>query len=100
MIVAAGAARHQQAARSNCRLGGAAAAASPTALGELVRTNSESRSSPVTVPEDDARTSAARSRSPPASTPIPHTHIETVTYGEAGDSMSTLYTLMVGDGTR
>ena len=32
--------------------------------------------------------------------PDPHTHIETVTYGEAGDSMSTLYTLLVGDGTR
>jgi cholesterol oxidase len=32
--------------------------------------------------------------------PDPHTHIETVTYGEAGDSMSLLYTLLVGDGTR
>ena len=32
--------------------------------------------------------------------PDPDTHIETVTYGDAGDSMSLLYTLMVGDGTR
>ncbi len=32
--------------------------------------------------------------------PDPHTHIETVTYGEAGDSMSLLNTLLVGDGTR
>jgi cholesterol oxidase len=32
--------------------------------------------------------------------PDPDTHIETVTYGRAGDSMSLLYTLMVGDGTR
>ena len=30
--------------------------------------------------------------------PDPDTHIETVTYGGAGDSMSALYTLMVGDG--
>ena len=30
----------------------------------------------------------------------PDTHIETATYGDAGDSMSLLYTLMVGDGTR
>jgi cholesterol oxidase len=32
--------------------------------------------------------------------PDPDTHIETVTYGDAGDSMAMLYTLMVGDGTR
>ena len=32
--------------------------------------------------------------------PDPDTHIETVTYGDAADSMSALYTLLVGDGTR
>jgi cholesterol oxidase len=32
--------------------------------------------------------------------PDPHTHIETVTYGDAGDSMHRLYTLLVGSGTR
>jgi cholesterol oxidase len=32
--------------------------------------------------------------------PDADTHIETVTYGDAGDAMSALYTLMVGDGTR
>ena len=32
--------------------------------------------------------------------PDPDTHIETVTYGDAGDSMSALFTLLVGDGTR
>jgi cholesterol oxidase len=32
--------------------------------------------------------------------PDPDTHIETVTYGEAGDAISRLYTLIVGDGTR
>ena len=32
--------------------------------------------------------------------PDPHTHIETVTYGDGGDSMRALYTLLTGDGTR
>ena len=32
--------------------------------------------------------------------PDPDTHIETVTYGAAGDSMSALFTLLVGDGTQ
>ena len=32
--------------------------------------------------------------------PDPNTHIETVTYGDDGDSMRLLYTLLVGDGTR
>ena len=31
--------------------------------------------------------------------PDPHTHIETVTYGEAGDAMSGIFTLMTGGGT-
>ncbi|MHB1469663.1 MAG: GMC family oxidoreductase, partial [Solirubrobacteraceae bacterium] len=32
--------------------------------------------------------------------PDAHTHIETVTYGNDGDSMRRLYTLLTGDGTR
>ncbi len=32
--------------------------------------------------------------------PDPNTHIETVTYGDGGDSMRMLYTLLTGDGTR
>ena len=32
--------------------------------------------------------------------PDPNTHIETVTYGDDGDSMRMLYTLLVGDGSR
>ena len=32
--------------------------------------------------------------------PDPHTHIETVTYGNDGDSMHRLNTLLTGDGTR
>ena len=30
----------------------------------------------------------------------PDTHIELVTYGERGDSMSSLFTLLTGEGTR
>jgi cholesterol oxidase len=67
-------------------------------LGELVRTNSEAIVA-VTVPpgaEDMTKRVAISS----SIYPDPDTHIETVTYGKAGDSMSLLYTLMVGDGTR
>lgn len=32
--------------------------------------------------------------------PDPDTHIEPVTYGRGGDSMTTLFTLLTGDGTR
>ncbi|MEO6496526.1 MAG: GMC oxidoreductase, partial [Solirubrobacteraceae bacterium] len=32
--------------------------------------------------------------------PDPDTHIETVSYGNDGDAISTLYTLLVGDGTK
>ncbi len=81
-----------------CRLGGALPRISPR-LGELVRTNSEMILA-VTVPEgypDDLTKRVAISGS---IYPDPHTHIETVTYGKAGNSMSMLYTLMVGDGTR
>jgi cholesterol oxidase len=67
-------------------------------LGELVRTNSEAILA-VTVPKgsEDLTKRVAISSSV---YPDPDTHIETVTYGRAGDSMSLLYTLMVGDGTR
>jgi cholesterol oxidase len=81
-----------------CRLGGALPRISAR-LGELVRTNSEMILA-VTVPEDypdDLTTRVAISGS---IYPDPHTHIETVSYGKAGDSMSLLYTLLVGDGSR
>ena len=32
--------------------------------------------------------------------PDPDTHIETVVYGDAGDGLSFLFTLLTGDGTR
>jgi cholesterol oxidase len=67
-------------------------------LGELVRTNSEAILG-VTLPKgaEDLTKRVAISSSV---YPDPDTHIETVTYGAAGDSMSALFTLLVGDGTK
>jgi cholesterol oxidase len=69
-------------------------------LGELVRTNSEAILA-VTLPdgalEGDMTKRVAISGS---IYPDPDTHIETVSYGNDGDSISFLYTLLVGDGTR
>ncbi len=81
-----------------CRLGGALPKIS-NRLGELVRTNSESILA-VTVPEDYPEDLTKRVAITSSIYPDPHTHIETVTYGKDGNSMSMLYTLMVGDGTR
>jgi cholesterol oxidase len=81
-----------------CRLGGALPRISPR-LGELVRTNSEVILA-VTVPEDYPEDLTKRVAITSSIYPDSHTHIETVTYGAAGDSMNTLYTLLVGDGTR
>jgi cholesterol oxidase len=67
-------------------------------LGKLVRTNSEAILA-VTLPEDapDIQKRVAITGS---IYPDPDTHIETVVYGDAADSMSALYTVLVGDGTR
>lgn len=81
-----------------CRLGGSLPRISPR-LGELVRTNSESILA-VRVPPDYPEDLTKRVAITSSIYPDPQTHIETVTYGEAGDSMSTLNTLLVGDGTR
>src|SRR6187549_2179603 len=81
-----------------CRLGGSLPKVSDR-LGELVRTNSEMILA-VTVPEDYPGDLTKRVAISSSIYPDPHTHIETVSYGHAGDSMSTLYTLLVGDGTR
>jgi len=81
-----------------CRLGGSLPRISPR-LGELVRTNSESILG-VMVPKDYPSDLTRRVAITSSIYPDPHTHIETVTYGEAGDSMSLLNTLLVGDGTR
>jgi cholesterol oxidase len=81
-----------------CRLGGALPNIS-NRLGELVRTNSEMILA-VTVPDDYPEDLTRRVAITSSIYPDPHTHIETVTYGHAGDSMNTLYTLLVGDGTK
>jgi cholesterol oxidase len=81
-----------------CRLGGALPKIS-TRLGELVRTNSEMILA-VTVPDDYPEDLTRRVAITSSIYPDAHTHIETVTYGHAGDSMNTLYTLLVGDGTK
>ncbi|HEY2283191.1 MAG TPA: GMC family oxidoreductase [Solirubrobacteraceae bacterium] len=81
-----------------CRLNGSLAKLS-SRLGELVRTNSESILT-VTVPEDYPEDLIKRVAITSSIYPDPNTHIETVTYGDEGDSMHRLYTLLVGDGTR
>ena len=81
-----------------CRLKGSLPRISAR-LGELVRTNSESILT-VTVPEDYHEDLIKRVAITSSIYPDPNTHIETVTYGDDGDSMRLLYTLLVGDGTR
>jgi cholesterol oxidase len=81
-----------------CRLGGSLPRISAR-LGELVRTNSEAILA-VTVPEDYPENLIERVAITSSIYPDPHTHIETVTYGNDGDSMSRLNTLLTGDGTR
>jgi cholesterol oxidase len=81
-----------------CRLGGSLPRIS-NRLGELVRTNSEAILA-VTVPEDYPENLIKRVAITSSIYPDPHTHIETVTYGNDGDSMSRLNTLLTGDGTR
>ncbi|MHB8532530.1 MAG: FAD-dependent oxidoreductase [Solirubrobacteraceae bacterium] len=81
-----------------CRLEGSLPAISPR-LGELVRTNSESILT-VTVPEDYSDRLIGRPAISSSIYPDANTHIETVTYGDDGDSMRLLYTLLTGDGTR
>jgi len=81
-----------------CRLKGSLPGISAR-LGELVRTNSESILT-VTVPEDYPEDLIKRVAISSSIYPDPHTHIETVTYGDDGDSMHRLYTVLVGDGTR
>jgi cholesterol oxidase len=67
-------------------------------IGELVRTNSESIMA-VTAP-DDSRDFANSIAITSSIYPDPNTHVEVVTYGAGGDSVSALFTLMTGEGTR
>jgi cholesterol oxidase len=81
-----------------CRLSGSLARIS-SRLGELVRTNSEAILA-VTVPEGYREELVKRVAITSSIYPDANTHIETVTYGNDGDSMRRLYTLLTGDGTR
>lgn len=81
-----------------CKLSGSLAGVSQR-LGELVRTNSEAILA-VTVPEDYRDELVRRVAITSSIYPDANTHIETVTYGNDGDSMRRLYTLLTGDGTR
>ena len=67
-------------------------------LGRLVRTNSESILS-VTLPDDSIKVSHSVAISSSIHTDA-DTHIEVVTYGEKGDFLNLLTTLITGDGTR
>ena len=82
---------------ANCWHRGSLPRISPR-LGELVRTNSESINA-VTAASDerDFAKSVAISSS---IYPDPDTHIEVVTYGRRADSMSYLFTLLTGHGTK
>ena len=64
----------------------------------MVRTNSESIQS-VTA-RDDERDFSRSVAITSSIYPDPDTHIEVVTYGEAGDAMSGIFTAMTGPGTR
>ena len=67
-------------------------------LGHLVRTNSESV---MAVSAPDSSRDFSKSVAITSSIyPDPNTHVEVVTYGKGADSMSLLFTLMTGDGTR
>jgi cholesterol oxidase len=81
----------------SCRLHGSLPRLSDR-LGTLVRTNSEAILA-VTLPPG-APNIQKRVAITGSIYPDPDTHIETVVYGDAADSMSSLYTVLVGDGTR
>jgi cholesterol oxidase len=67
-------------------------------LGHLVRTNSEAI---LAVTADDTQLDFSDRIAITGSIyPDPDTHIETVTYGDGGDAMARLYTLLTPEGTR
>jgi cholesterol oxidase len=82
---------------ADCRHRGTLPRLSPR-LGDLVRTNSESINA-VTAPSDE-RNFAKSVAISSSIYPDPDTHIEVVTYGPNADSMSYLFTLLTGKGSR
>ena len=79
-----------------CKLNGSLPQLSPR-LGELVRTNSEAILA-VTLPQASPEV-IHRVAITGSIYPDPDTHIETVVYGDAGDGVSGLFTLLTGSGT-
>ncbi len=82
---------------ANCRHSGALPRLSPR-IGDVIRTNSESIQSVTAL--DDERDFSRSVAITSSIYPDPDTHIEVVTYGEAGDAMSGTFTAMTGPGTR
>jgi cholesterol oxidase len=96
-VVVAGGALGTNRLLAACRLHGSLPRLSDR-LGELVRTNSEAILA-VTLP-DGAPDITRRVAITGSIYPDPDTPIETVVYGDVADSISALYTVLVGDGTR
>jgi cholesterol oxidase len=82
---------------ANCKHSGALPRLSDR-LGAVIRTNSESIQSVTAL--DDERDFSRSVAITSSIYPDPDTHIEVVTYGEAGDIMSNTFTAMAGEGTR
>jgi cholesterol oxidase len=96
VVVAAGALGTNQ-LLANCRHSGALPRLSDR-VGDVIRTNSESIQSVTTM--DDERDFSRSVAITSSIYPDPDTHIEVVTYGEAGDAMSGTFTAMTGPGTK
>jgi cholesterol oxidase len=96
VVVAAGALGTNQ-LLANCKHTGSLPDISDQ-LGRLVRTNSESILA-VTLPDDSLKLWETVAISSSIHTDA-DTHIEVVTYGEKGDALNFLVTLLTGDGTR
>ncbi len=97
VIVAAGALGTNRLLQ-RCRLGGSLPRVSKR-LGELVRTNSEAILA-VTVPRDYPDDLTKRIAITSSIYPDADTHIETCVYGHAGGAIQSMYTMLVGQGTR
>jgi cholesterol oxidase len=82
---------------ANCKHNGALPRLSDR-LGSVIRTNSESIQSVTAL--DDERDFSRSCAITSSIYPDPDTHIEVVTYGEAGDAMSNTFTAMAGPGTK
>jgi cholesterol oxidase len=96
VVIAAGALGTNQ-LLANCLHSGALPRLS-NRIGDVIRTNSESIQSVTAM--DDERDFSRSVAITSSIYPDPDTHIEVVTYGEAGDAMSGTFTAMTGPGTK